>query len=430
MTGERILQTALKGIKRTADKGQCRLTESRSTELNVDEGVVKLLRTTVNSSLMLQAIRSGKKGTHLINKTDFSSIKEAVEAVMLSADSAPADPAHDFAHCPNKRSLIKGPQQPDMDQMHNRLTELLADIRERYPLVRVREATMEHMQQNDRLVNSSGVDLSSCTGVYRFTVLFLAKQNTKTSSFNYCGCSLPDLSDRLINKGMLQLQFRQVQDQLNCGHLKGKFAGDILMSPGCLVSFIYDYMDSYLCDRSMISGTSLLRDKLGQNVAAQDFSLESSPVSRHFCETEWFNSDGFVQKGCRLIEDGVLKNFSLSLYGANKTGHKRSPNFSPFYIVKPGDASFDDMVRSVKRGLLLMRFSGGMPSVNGDFSGVAKNCYYIENGKIKFPVTETMVSGNLLKMFQNIRSISRERINSGSWLLPWMVFSGLTISGK
>ncbi|MDD5091916.1 MAG: TldD/PmbA family protein [Candidatus Wallbacteria bacterium] len=430
MADNRILQTALKQLRKSADKAQCRLTETRSTEINADEGVVKLLRTTGNSSLLLQAIKNGRKGTHSINKTNASSVSEAVKAVLSSADSAPADPAHDFAHRPNRRSLVKGPLQPDLDQMHSRLTELLADIRERYPLVRVRAAIVAHVNRHDRLVNSSGVDLTSSTGVYWFMVMFLAKQGTKTSSFNYSGSSLPDLSGRLIDTGMLHLQFQQVQDQLNCGQSSGKFSGDILLAPGCLAHFIDDYSGIFLCDRALISETSLLRDKLGQKVADQDFSLETSPVNKCFCETEWFNSDGFVQKGCRLIDAGVLKHFSLSLYGARKTGRKRSSNVSQFYIVKPGNTNLDAMLSSIKRGLLVLRFSGGTPSVSGDFSGVAKNCYYIENGKIRHPVTETMVAGNLLAMFKNIRSISRERVNSGSWLLPWMLFSGLTISGK
>ena len=79
---------------------------------------------------------------------------------------------------------------------------------------------------------------------------------------------------------------------------------------------------------------------------------------------------------------------------------------------------------------MLCRFSGGTPNNNGDFSGVAKNSYYIEDGKIKYPVIETMISANLVEMFKNIVAVSAERINFGNALLPWMLVSGITISGK
>ena len=86
------------------------------------------------------------------------------------------------------------------------------------------------------------------------------------------------------------------------------------------------------------------------------------------------------------------------------------------------------MISNIEKGILLARFSGGYPSSNGDFSGVAKNSYYIENGEIKYPITETMVSGNVTKMFTNIDAVSSDRIDFGGGILPWISFKGITVS--
>ena len=88
------------------------------------------------------------------------------------------------------------------------------------------------------------------------------------------------------------------------------------------------------------------------------------------------------------------------------------------------------MVRDVRRGLLVARFSGGSPSDNGDFSGVAKNSYLIEDGRIVRPVGETMIAGNVASLFSSIRAISKESVDYGSAILPWLLSSGVTISGK
>lgn len=90
----------------------------------------------------------------------------------------------------------------------------------------------------------------------------------------------------------------------------------------------------------------------------------------------------------------------------------------------------DEIISKVQQGILLARYSGGNPSQNGDFSGVAKNSYYIENGKIQYPISETMVAGNLIDMQHNIIDISKERVDFGSGIYPWIAFSGITISGK
>lgn len=64
------------------------------------------------------------------------------------------------------------------------------------------------------------------------------------------------------------------------------------------------------------------------------------------------------------------------------------------------------------------------------FFRVAKNSYYIENGEIKYPVSETMITANLYKMFNDIKNISTERIDYGSALLPYIQMSNIVVSGK
>jgi len=71
-----------------------------------------------------------------------------------------------------------------------------------------------------------------------------------------------------------------------------------------------------------------------------------------------------------------------------------------------------------------------MPASNGDFSGVAKNSFYVENGEIKYAITETMITSNLKDMFNNIEEISIETLNTGESVTPWMKIRGVTISGN
>ena len=76
------------------------------------------------------------------------------------------------------------------------------------------------------------------------------------------------------------------------------------------------------------------------------------------------------------------------------------------------------------------RISGGHPASCGDFSAVAKNSFLIENGKLGPAVSETMISGNLAEMLLHPVGASAERIADGSTLLPYLSFSGITVSGK
>ena len=120
----------------------------------------------------------------------------------------------------------------------------------------------------------------------------------------------------------------------------------------------------------------------------------------------------------------------LNLYAANKTGLSVTKNDGGAFVIDEGDTPVADMIASVKRGLIVGGFSGGQPGANGEFSGVAKNSFYVEDGKIKGAVMETMISGNLEAVFANVKAISKEQVLDGNSALPYLQTGGITISGN
>jgi PmbA protein len=159
-------------------------------------------------------------------------------------------------------------------------------------------------------------------------------------------------------------------------------------------------------------------------------SIRSEPNGPRIEAGYPYTGDGFRAENCSIIEAGVLRNFTLGLYGSNKTGKPRCPSGGGAIVVEPGETPLDGMIKDVRHGILLARFSGGSPSDNGDFSGVAKNSYLIENGKIVRPVGETMLAGNVAALFSSVRAVSKESADYGSAILPWVLAGGVTISGK
>ena len=100
----------------------------------------------------------------------------------------------------------------------------------------------------------------------------------------------------------------------------------------------------------------------------------------------------------------MLTSFLLDQYGSRKTGLARAVTGGGSWVVEAGTTPLDEMIADVKAGVLITRFSGGRPNDKGDFSGIAKNSYYIEDGAIAYPISETMVSGNMAALLTNIVS--------------------------
>ena len=139
---------------------------------------------------------------------------------------------------------------------------------------------------------------------------------------------------------------------------------------------------------------------------------------------------GFRSEEVTFIDKGVLKTHWLSLYSSKKTGRPLVKNTGSDLVVEAGDKTLEELIASVDKGLIVGGFSGGQPGTNGEFSGVAKNSFLIENGKIKGAVTETMINGNLGDAVKNIRGLTKDVLCDGSNVVPYIAIDGIVISGK
>ena len=103
-----------------------------------------------------------------------------------------------------------------------------------------------------------------------------------------------------------------------------------------------------------------------------------------------------------------------------------------FYI-EAGDTSKDEMIASIKEGMLITDLQGLHASLNpvsGDFSAQASG-FYIENGKITKPVTLVVVSSNFLKMLNNVSKIGDDlEISYSGFGAPSILFKNIAISGN
>ena len=426
-----IAKFCIEALKKAgADKSQCVLSKSEKHELNAETGKISLLRTTFNTDIRLMAIKDKRRGYISLNGTDKTAIEEAAKNAVKFSEASPQDEAYDISEHQAPETFDNDIVKPDLDRIHKRLNNFLLESKKRYSKISMRSATIDFTRTNSYLLNSNGIDFTSSQGIYEIMAVFSSQDGKKTSSFNYSVFSSKNIEKELIDSSSFNTLLRQSSEQTETKPLKGKFTGDIIVTPDCLGSFMGFISDTAIRDGSLIAGTSIYKNKLNKSIASDKFTLHSRPVSNEIANGYFITPDGYKAENLTIIDKGVLKTFLLSLYGSKKTGLGRVSNSGNCYVVNPGDKSFDEIVKSIKKGLLVARFSGGMPNDNGDFSGVAKNSYYIEDGKIQYPVSETMISGNIPQMFLKIKDISKERVDFGNSVLPWISFEGITVSGK
>ena len=403
------------------------INESEKKELNIESGKISLFRTTFSNSLSLEAIKDYKQSSIHINKIDKSSIDSAVESLIESVKSSQADDANAISEKQPTEIFKKGQIYPDLNLMYDRVDDFNNYVKSEYKKIILEAVTLDHNSSKTYISNSNGVDFEVNKGLYGFSAMFTAKDGLNTSSFNYTGVNRLKLDNNFKDQGYISNLLKQSEEQVKSFPIKDKFVGQVIITPHCLPEFI-SFIDGSISDGALISGTSIYKNKIGDKIASDSFSLSSNPIDDKIDSGYFITGDTYKAENVDIIKNGVLNTHLLSLYGAKKTGGKRIANQGGCYIVDPGTESLDDMIKNIDRGILLCRFSGGNPSDSGEFSGVAKNSYYIEKGKIKFPIIETMISGNISQMFMNINNVSKENIDFGDSILPWVSFDGVTIS--
>jgi len=410
-----------------ADKAQVVLSRAEKTELNIERGELSLMRTIFANSVSLTAIKDSKKGTSQLGTWDEDAIKTAaIEAVEMAA-AGQADDAYDIALLEDGlKDFSAGLDKPE-DCFLPRIAALQKTVAKDFPKI-----TYDYFAAFNRteklVVNTNGVELMSSDGRYNIQNMFSAKDGETVTSFNTLEGSCRTLPDDLIDFLNFRKFLEQSMAELGAKPIGDKFVGEVIFQPECLFELLQSYASCFLEDAALIGQTSLLKDKLGHKIASDSVNLRVIPLNDEICGT-FVSNDGFRVKDMDIIKNGVLENFLLTQYGSNKTGRKRSGCTIPFFEMDAGSVPLEEMIAGVKKGLFLSgRISGGAPSENGLFSGVAKNSFLIEAGKVTHPVQETMISGNVLEIFNNIVSISKERRNTGIAILPWVKAKSITIS--
>ena len=419
-------------MKAGADKAACTASRSRKDEFNVEANEFSLLRTLFSDSLALKALKGGRKGVIAINKLDKDSVDKAVaDCVALAAAAAPDD-AEGIAPLGENKHFDQGIGGADIGALFARAKEFVERSRDEFPNVELRTVTAEFNGGQTTHVNSNGVVFSQDTERYDFVIMFSAKDGEKTSSFSYYDTRAAALDRPIIDLGMNRTLLGESARSLDARMVEGKFVGKIIVTPACANIIWWNMLNCFLTDRSLIEGTSPWKDELNTRVADPKLTFRSAPLNPLAVSGERFTWDGFESRDFDIIKDGVLESFALSLYGANKTGKPRAANtaFWENIEVAAGDTPLAEMIKGVDRGILLNRFSGAQPGPSGDISGVAKNSFMIENGRVTDALKETMVSFNLQDALGNIPAISQERRANGATVLPWCCFDGVTISGK
>ncbi len=412
-----------------ADSAQAALARDEQLEICFDMKRLTLLRTTEQDTTALSVFKGGRKGKAAITGRGDDAVAAGIAEALAAAAGAPPDPANAIAEAAARPPSVHGPAAADRDGMIGNALAHIAAVAREFPAVVSRESYHRFLRTRASFANSAGLVQQETRARYSFVTMFSARRGGRSTSLNYTYASAYAPFPSLMEVGTLRRLYAEAERSFDPQPAPGKFVGDLVIGPEVLGDLVLGPLAGALGGYGLMSGTSPYKDKKGALIAHPSFSLLNRPAAAHFPEGRDFDGYGIPTQDLDVIRDGVLQDFLVDFYIAKKLGLRQTAGVQAF-VVPPGTKSEAELVAETERGILLARFSGGMPNDNLDFSGIAKNSFYIENGKIKHPLAETMISGNLRDLLMSIRGISRETVDSGYARLPAIAAGGVTIHGR
>ncbi|HRN75220.1 metalloprotease PmbA [Ottowia sp.] len=182
--------------------------------------------------------------------------------------------------------------------------------------------------------------------------------------------------------------------------------------------------------------TSFLVDSLGKQVFPAHIDIAEDPFVRGGKGSSPFDEEGVRVQPRQVVDGGRVEGYFLSTYSARKLGMKTTGNAGGSHnltlssrLTQPGD-DLQEMLKKLGTGLFVIELMGqGVNYVTGDYSRGASG-FWVENGRIAYPVQEITIAGNLRDMFLGLDAVGADTYTYGARTVGSVLVNRMKLAGN
>ena len=177
---------------------------------------------------------------------------------------------------------------------------------------------------------------------------------------------------------------------------------------------------------------SFLMDSLGKKLFPESMTIMDCPHIKGRTSSKLFDSEGVATTEHAIIEKGVIKEYFINSYMSRKLGMPQTTEdaTSPKLMPTIPGAGRDSIMKMCGSGILVTDFNGGNSnSVTGDFSYGIEG-FLFKDGVAVRPVSEMLVTGNFLKLWDGFIASGDDARDCMSKLIPTLAFANVDFSGN
>ncbi|MFX1312213.1 MAG: TldD/PmbA family protein [Promethearchaeota archaeon] len=326
--------------------------------------------------------------------------------------------------------------KPKINPLEVPIDEKIKKVRDIYDYMikyddRIINSEIRYQEQfSERIFfNNEGCQLRQVIPRSRFFIIPIAKEGIIVD-FDYyvdSGTVGFEIIDKIDNNTLDETAQKSL-DMLNAvSPPSGKYP--VILDPGMTGIVAHESFGHGLEADQVMRDRSYLKAKYNQQVASKICTICDSPAIDNALGSYFFDDEGIKAGKNILVKDGILKNFIYDRRTASALNnipkgngrresfaHPVHPRMTNTYF-EPGDYTLDEMIKSIKYGVILVHGYFGMEDpLGGSMQNTSKKGYLIENGERTKILKAITLSGHVLETLPKIEAVSKGsiRIDGGT----------------
>ncbi|MCA3180019.1 MAG: metalloprotease TldD [Burkholderiaceae bacterium] len=435
---------------------------TRNEGWSLDEGIVKSGSFSIDQGVGVRAVSGEKTAFAYSDEIGFDALISAARATRTIARSGAGKVKVASAMRPSAGRVLYGTDDPIASLDSTAKVELLHKVetlaRRKDPRVVQVMAGLAAEWDVVLVARSDGVIAADVRPLVRLSVTVIAEQDGRREQGTSGGggrfVDFQWFSDAVVEK--------YVDDAVHAAlvNLESRPAPggvmSVVLGPGWPGVLLHEAIGHGLEGDFNRKGSSAFAGRLGERVAAKGVTVVDDGTIADRRGSLNIDDEGNPTQRNVLIEDGILKGYiqdslNARLMKVPVTGNGRRESFAHLPMPRMtntymlgGDREPKEIVESIERGLYAVNFGGGQVDItNGKFVFSASEAYWVENGKVQYPVKGATIIGNGPDALTRVTMIGNDmRLDSGVGVCgkdgqsvpvgvgqPTLRIEGLTVGG-
>ncbi len=417
-----------------ADGAEVAMSRTQGLSVGTRLGEVENVEFTSDGALGITVYQQGRKGSASTADLSESALQQTVQAAVNIAKYTSVDDCSGLA---DKEHLAMSPQ--DLDLYHPKVltTEQAIEI--------AKVCENEALSYDKRITNSDGATLASFEGFkvygnshgqlvgypssrHSLSCVAIASEGEEMQrDYAYSVNRDFDLLDdaaEIGRKAAQEVLSRLKAQKLPTSKVPVMFRADI-------ANTIFGHYIAAISGGNLYRKSSFLMDAIDTQVFPKFLTITERPHIKKALASSAFDSEGVITQDRNIITAGNLDTYLLTSYSARKLGLTTTGHAGGIHnwLVSSNGGDFEAMLNKLGTGLLVTELMGqGVNVLTGDYSRGAAG-FWVENGKIAYPVSEITISGTLQNIFKGLVAVGSDvdmhgSIRTGSLIIEEMQVAG------